>query len=138
MNWLRRGRHLAIGGKKDRQRKNKTESDGVKWEEKAAESEEGGGLMVKGLSRRVIVVKAPDEKVFEQAIFIIREDFASTAGVSEKEVLRQARRAANEYLGSSGCGSGKRLLRYLKPPLYAAAGAAATAAAWFALHLVKV
>lgn len=138
MNWLRRGRHLAMGGKKDRLRKNKTEDDGVKWEENAAESEEGGSLMVKGLSRRVIVVKAPDEKVFEQAIFIIREDFASTAGVSEKEVLRQARRAANEYLSAAGCSGGKRLLRFIKPPLYAAAGAAATAAAWFALHLAKV
>ncbi|MBE6969102.1 MAG: translation initiation factor 2 [Ruminococcaceae bacterium] len=94
--------------------------------------------MVKGLSRRVIVVKAPDEKVFEQAIFIIREDFAATAGVSEKELLRQARRAANDYLGSSGCRVGGGLLRRLRPPLYAAAGAAATAAAWFALHLSGV
>lgn len=138
MNWLRRGRHLAMGGRKERLRKNKTPDDGVKWEENAAENEEGGSLMVKGLSRRVIVVKAPDEKVFEQAIFIIREDFASTAGISEKEVLRQARRAANEYLESAGCRGGKRLLRLLKPPLYAAAGAAATAAAWLAIHMVKV
>ena len=94
--------------------------------------------MVKGLSRRVIVVKAPDERVFEQAIFIIREDFAASAGVSEKELLRQARKAANEYLSSCGCSSGSRFLHRLKPPLYAAAGAAATAAAWLAFRLTLV
>ena len=93
--------------------------------------------MVKGLSRRVIVVKAPDERVFEQAIFIIREDFAASAGVSEKELLRQARKAANEYLNGSGCSGGGFLYR-LKPPLYAAAGAAATAAAWLAFRLTVV
>ena len=30
--------------------------------------------MVKGISRQVIVVHSPDPKVFEQAIFIVRED----------------------------------------------------------------
>ena len=50
--------------------------------------------VVKGISKRVIVVKSPDPKVFEQAIFIIREDFAGQSGISEKDVLRQARAAA--------------------------------------------
>ena len=30
--------------------------------------------MVKGVTRQVIVVKSPDPKLFEQAIFIMRED----------------------------------------------------------------
>ena len=30
--------------------------------------------MVKGISRQVIVVRSPDPKLFEQAIFILRED----------------------------------------------------------------
>ncbi len=55
--------------------------------------------VVKGISKRVIVVKSPDPKVFEQAIFIIREDFAGQSGISEKDVLRQARAAAEGYLG---------------------------------------
>lgn len=93
--------------------------------------------MIKGLSRRVIVVKAPDERVFEQAIFIIREEFAATAGVSEKEVLRQARRAANEYLSGSGC-SGGGFIQRMRLPLYAAAGAAASAVTWFALRFTMV
>ena len=135
MNWLRGGRHLALKRKKAFRFKNKTGQDREEWKEK--ETEEGSGLMVKGLSRRVIVVKAPDERIFEQAIFIIREDFVASSGVSEKEVLRQARRAANEYLSSSG-GGGRRFIGRLKPPMYAAAGAAATAAAWFAVHMIRV
>ena len=58
--------------------------------------------MVKGISKRVIVVKSPDPKVFEQAIFIIREDFAGQSGISEKDVLRQARAAAEEEAKKRG------------------------------------
>ncbi len=88
--------------------------------------------MVKGVSKRVIVVKAPDPKIFEQAIFIVREDYAGAAGVSEREVLREARKAAENYLG----GSGHRRLAGLRAPIYAAAGAAATGLAWLAVQLV--
>ena len=44
--------------------------------------------VVKGISKRVIVVKSPDPKIFEQAIFIIREDFAGQSGVREQDVRR--------------------------------------------------
>ena len=37
--------------------------------------------MVKGISRRVVVVDSPDQRFFEQAIFILRSD-AAGAGVS--------------------------------------------------------
>ena len=80
--------------------------------------------VVKGISKRVIVVKSPDPKIFEQAIFIIREDFAGQSGVSEKEVLREARAAANSYLGGGKRTTGKLFAR-LRAPLYAAAGAIA-------------
>ena len=30
--------------------------------------------MVKGISRQVIVVQSPEPKIFEQAIFILKED----------------------------------------------------------------
>ena len=32
--------------------------------------------VVKGVAKRVIVVKSPDPKVFEEAIFIVREDLS--------------------------------------------------------------
>ena len=45
--------------------------------------------MVKGVSRQVIVVKSPDRKLFEQAIFILRED---AEGVTDEQLLREAKR----------------------------------------------
>ena len=45
--------------------------------------------MVKGISRQVIVVKSPDEKLFEQAIFILREDAPE---VTEAALLKEAER----------------------------------------------
>lgn len=48
--------------------------------------------MVKGISRQVIVVHAPDPKLFEQAIFILRED-AVGKGITNEVLLRQAQEA---------------------------------------------
>ncbi len=56
--------------------------------------------MVKGVAKRVIVVKSPDPKVFEEAIFIVREDYMKTAGVTRSQLLNEARQAAGEYTGS--------------------------------------
>lgn len=39
--------------------------------------------MVKGISRQVIVVRSPDPKLFEQAIFILREDALGKDGMSD-------------------------------------------------------
>ena len=40
--------------------------------------------MVKGISKQVIVVQSPDPQLFEQAIFILREDAMKHGGVSEE------------------------------------------------------
>lgn len=50
-------------------------------------------MMVQGVSRQVIVVRSPDPRFFEQAIFIVKED-AFKKGVTADEVLQEARRAA--------------------------------------------
>ena len=50
--------------------------------------------LVKGVSRQVIVVKAPDPRFFEQAIFILKED-AFGRGVTADDVLQEARRVAD-------------------------------------------
>lgn len=47
--------------------------------------------MVKGSTRHVVVIKSPDEKMFEQAIFLLREDAVPHEGVSDSDLLRQAR-----------------------------------------------
>ena len=52
--------------------------------------------MVKGIARRVIVVDSPDPKLFDEAIFLVREDAFHAA--QEDRVLQEARRAAGAYL----------------------------------------
>ena len=71
--------------------------------------------MVKGTSRQVIVVHAPEEKLFDQAIFILR-DSAVGEGVSDDALLREAKR----YLQVPG----KRRAKWLhNGPVWGAAGA---------------
>lgn len=57
--------------------------------------------VVKGISRRVIVVRSPDQRFFEQAIFLLREDVLRSNSVTEEQVVRQARQAAAHYVQSS-------------------------------------
>lgn len=84
--------------------------------------------MVKGVERRVIVVKSPDRRLFEQAIFIVKEDAFSGQGVTAEQVLAEAQRVADGYVRRNSR-LGKRLLR-IPPPAYAAAGAAAATLVW--------
>ena len=53
--------------------------------------------MVKGTSRRVIVVDSPDPKLFEQAIFIVKNDAMTREGVTSQQVLGEACRIARGY-----------------------------------------
>ncbi len=55
-------------------------------------------MEVKGVSRRVIVVRSPDQRFFEQAIFLLREDALHANAVTEEQVVRQARQAAAQYV----------------------------------------
>lgn len=45
--------------------------------------------MVKGISRQVIVVHAPEPKLFEQAIFILKEE-AVGQGITDEALLKEA------------------------------------------------
>ena len=53
--------------------------------------------MVKGISRRVIVVDSPDPHIFEQAIFILSNDIATGGGVTSQQLVDQAVRIAKSY-----------------------------------------
>lgn len=76
--------------------------------------------MVKGISRRVIVVRSPDPRFFEEAIFIVKEDVYTRGGVSAGELLSEAQRVADNYVRAH---TSKKPFRV--PPLaFAAAGAA--------------
>ena len=54
--------------------------------------------MVKGTTRRVIVVNAPDAELFEQAIFIVRSDAAKERGVSAQRLVDEACSIARCYV----------------------------------------
>ena len=54
--------------------------------------------MVKGITRQVILVKSPDPRWFEEAIFVVKEEAMAREGESADQILKEARRAANGYL----------------------------------------
>ena len=55
-------------------------------------------MVVKGISRRVIVVRSPDPRFFEQAIFLLKEDALHADGVTAEQVVKEARQAAAGYV----------------------------------------
>jgi len=89
--------------------------------------------MVKGISRRVVVLDSPDQRFFEQAIFIVRND-AAGEGVTSRELVEEARRIARDHAG--GRGKLSRTWRDLPPLAYSAMGAAATGTVWLLMTLV--
>lgn len=84
--------------------------------------------VVKGTTRQVILVKSPDPKLFEEAIFIVKEEAMNREGVSADQVIRQARQAADRYLKGSRVQSGK--LGTAAGPVWCAAGAVLASAVW--------
>ena len=72
--------------------------------------------MVKGISRQVILVHSPDTKLFEQAIFIVKEN---AEAVTDEMLLREAK----------GLMGGSRR-KGLPSALWACCGAAFTGAIW--------
>lgn len=105
----------------------------VNWKQLIKERE--AQTVVKGLTRKVIIVKSPNPKIFEQAIFIVRDDYLSTQGVGQKELLRQAREAANDYAGNPGGKYGK--MRF-PPAALTVLGAGAASAIWMAVHFFGI
>ena len=90
--------------------------------------------MVKGTSRRVIVVDSPDTDLFEQAIFIVRNDAMGRGGVTAQqrvdEACRVARSCSRSHVGArenAFCG---------KPIIWGALGAGLTALTWLLSALI--
>lgn len=89
--------------------------------------------MVKGTTRQVILVKSPDPKLFEEAIFIVREEVLQREGITADRVIRQAQQTAREYL--KGHRRQERQAGVMPGPLWGAAGAAAASVLWAAVWL---
>ena len=77
--------------------------------------------MVKGISKQVIVVQSPDRDLFDQAIFILKDE-AVGQGITEELLLKEAQRTINSSVK-------KVKLRYYGP-VWACGGALVTGAVW--------
>ena len=73
--------------------------------------------MVKGISRQVILVHSPDRKLFEQAIFILRDDAGE---VTEEALLKEAERIIRV----------PAVKKSWQGPIWASVGAAITGVVW--------
>ena len=78
--------------------------------------------MVKGISRQVILVHSPDPKLFEQAIFILKDE-AVEKGITEEALLKEAQSLIRS-------GQGRKKKRHFYGPLWACGGAVVTGLAW--------
>lgn len=83
--------------------------------------------MVKGISRQVIVVHSPDPQLFEQAIFILKNE-AVARGITEQALLKEAQRIASA--------PAKRPRLALYGPVWACGGAVVTGLAWLVTALL--
>ena len=77
--------------------------------------------MVKGTSRQVIVVHSPDPKLFEQAIFILKNE-AVEQGITDEALLKEAEQAIQ--------GGGRKRRLFLYGPVWAIGGAVVTGILW--------
>ena len=80
--------------------------------------------MVKGTSRQVILVHSPDPKLFEQAIFILK-DKAVEEGITEEALLKEARQVIRGFDGSR-----KKAVYSFYGALWAMGGAFAMGMVW--------
>ena len=88
--------------------------------------------MVKGISRRVVVVQPEDRALFEQAIFFVRDYSTSRA-----DLVREACRIANGYLaGRPRAGRGRSRVRLWHLAAAFALGAVVVGAAWLLCALL--
>lgn len=77
--------------------------------------------MVKGITKQVVVVKSPDQKLFEQAIFLVKDSVLTEGGITEEALLREARIV---------CRHAEKSLDLFQRLLWAGIGAFAVAALW--------
>ena len=86
--------------------------------------------MVKGISRQVIVVHSPDPKLFEQAIFILKDDAVGGEGVSDEALLKEAKHLIR------GHGTERKRRFRLPGAAWFGTGAALTGLAWLLTSLL--
>lgn len=84
--------------------------------------------MVKGTTRQVIVVKPSDTKLYEQAIFLLKEDALERHGITEGEFLEEVQRLCETHRDKAP--KKKVRSRALIPLLWSGLGAVVTGFLW--------
>ena len=80
--------------------------------------------MVKGTTRQVIVLRNPDRELFDQAIFLLKEDALEKHSPGERELLEQAQRLCSSSLPE------KKKRRPHSPVFWLGMGAVPVALSW--------
>ena len=73
-------------------RKNKSARNSARSQSLPTVANAGETAFAHGISRRVVVVDAADSQLFEQIIYIVRDD-AAGGGVTAADLVQQAREA---------------------------------------------
>jgi len=89
--------------------------------------------LVKGISRRVVVIRSPDKRIFEEAIFIVREESVNAKSITGEMIVREAQEIADRYVREN---LKKRRLPKLPPLFFTALGAIVTGCIWIATILI--
>lgn len=89
--------------------------------------------MVKGISRRVVLIKSPDPKIFDEAIFLVREETAKKPGVTYEQLLHEAMNVAEDFVRNKFSPPRRRPMPQW---LCAALGALATGGVWLLTALL--
>lgn len=84
--------------------------------------------MVKGISRQVIVVQSPDQKLFDQAIFILNKNAVGKDGITDEMLLKEADKLLHSSTGRT------KFTHY--GAFWAGAGAVCTGLAWLITTLL--
>jgi hypothetical protein len=104
----------------------------LNWEQIEAKPPKEKHNVVKGTSKRVVVVKSPDPKVFEEAIFIVKEDFLGRSG--RANALKEAQQVANAYIRGAVASPTRK--RKLPPLAWAVIGALVSGAVFCLLYFL--
>lgn len=86
--------------------------------------------MVKGISRQVIVVHSPDPKLFEQAIFILKDEAVGRDGITDEALLKEAKRLISVPHNP------KKNRIFYAGPVWACGGALLTGVLWLITTLL--
>ena len=85
--------------------------------------------VLRGNMRRVLVLNPPGQ-MFAEAVFILRDDYFQTPGMSRQELLKQAKNAAEDYIDTVSPSGGSTPLFPSAMSVFVLGAACAILALW--------